>query len=106
MAKAPLGVLLLHGFTSHINTIDPVVPRLEKLHMPYRLPMLRGHGGKSSDLEGVKWQDWVEDGQKAFDNLLNECEKVIPVALSMGSMVAFELIRKQPDKVAALVTLV
>lgn len=106
MAKAPLGVLLLHGFTSHINCIDPVVPRLEKLQLPYRMPVLRGHGGKPSDLEGVKWQDWVEDGQKAFDDLLNDCEKVIIVGLSMGSMIAFELIRRQQEKVVALVVLV
>ncbi len=105
MAKAPFGVLLLHGFTSHINCIDPVVPRLEKHNLPYRMPSLRGHGTKPEDLTGVKWQDWVEDGQRALDDLLTECEKVVPVALSMGSLVGMELTRNNPDKIAALVVI-
>ncbi len=105
MAKAPFGVLLLHGFSSHVNVIDPVVPRLEKHGIPYRLPVLRGHMGQPTDLIGVTWEDWVKDGQKALDELLEECEKVIPVALSMGSLVAFELVRKQQEKIQALVVL-
>jgi carboxylesterase len=105
MTKAPFGVLLLHGFTSHISCIDPVAPLLEKHQIPYRMPVLRGHGGKPSALEGVKWQDWVEDGQKALDELLTECEQVIPVSLSMGSLVAFELTRQNPGKICAQICL-
>jgi carboxylesterase len=103
MAKAPVGVLLLHGLTSHINCIDPVVPLLEKHKLPYRMPVLRGHMTKPADLAGVKWQDWVEDGQKALDELLQECDKVLPVALSMGSLVALNLTLNNPTKIEALV---
>lgn len=106
MTKAPMGVLLLHGLTSHINCIDPVVPRLQKLKLPYRMPILRGHGTKPSDLEGVRWTDWVEDGQRALDDLLAVCEQVVIVSLSMGSLVALELDLKQPAKIAGLVCLV
>lgn len=105
MAKAPVGVVLTHGFTSHINCIDPLVPRLEKHGIPYRMPVLRGHGTKPADLRGVRWQDWVEDGQQAFDDLLNECEKVLPVGISMGGLVALHLAINNPAKTQAVVTL-
>jgi len=98
-----LGGLLLHGFTSHINCIDPAEPRLKKLGWPYRTPILRGHGTKPDDLEGVVWQDWLADGEKALHQLLQECEKVVPVAISMGSLVALNLAVKYPDKIAGLV---
>ncbi len=101
--KAPLGVLLLHGLTSHISCIDPVVPRLEKLGLPYRMPLLRGHGTQPSDLENVRWTDWQADGQAAFDDLLTECEQVIPVALSMGGLVGLNLALANPDTTAAIV---
>lgn len=105
-AKKPLGCLLLHGFSSHINCIDPVVPRLQKLELPYRMPLLRGHGTKSTDLEGVVWKDWLEDGEKAMLDLLNECEKVVPVALSMGGLVALNLTIKHQEKIAGVSCLV
>ncbi|HEX2915660.1 MAG TPA: alpha/beta fold hydrolase [Chloroflexia bacterium] len=103
MAKSPVGVLLLHGLSSHINCIDPVVPRLQKLGIPYRMPVLRGHGTQPSDLIGVKWQDWVEDGQKALDDLLQECEKAIIVGLSMGGVVALNLTANNQSRVEGLV---
>jgi carboxylesterase len=105
MTKAPVGVLLLHGLTSHLDCIDPVAPLLEKHNIPYRIPVLRGHMTKPSDLAGVKWQDWVEDGQTALDNLLLECDKVLPVALSMGCLVALNLALDNPAKIQGLVTI-
>jgi carboxylesterase len=105
MAKAPVGVLLLHGLTSHLDCIDPVVPRLEKHNIPYRLPVLRGHMTKPADLTGVKWQDWVEDGKQSMNDLLQECDMVLPVALSMGSLVALNLALDYPTKIQGLVAI-
>lgn len=105
MAKAPVGVLLLHGLTSHLDCIDPVVPVLEKLGLPYRMPVLRGHMTKPADLTGVRQEDWIEDGQKALDDLLQECDQVLPVALSMGSLVALNLALNNPGKLAGLVAI-
>jgi carboxylesterase len=105
MAKAPLGVLLLHGLSSHINCIDPVVARLEKHNIPYRMPALRGHGTQPENLVNVRYTDWLVDGHKAFYELVNECEKVVIVALSMGSLVGINLTLAHQDsqKIAGLV---
>ncbi len=52
-----LGVLLLHGFTSSVRTVEGLVPRLEAAGLPYRMPVLRGHGTRYQDLAGVKAHD-------------------------------------------------
>jgi carboxylesterase len=105
MNKAPLGCLILHGLSSNINCVDAIVPRLEKHKIPYRMPYLRGHGTKPADLIGVKWQDWYADGEKALKEVLNEADKVLIIALSMGSLVGLDLTLAYQDRVAGLVTI-
>ncbi len=106
MNKAPIGCLILHGLSSNINCVDAVVPRLEKHNIPYRMPYLRGHGTKPEDLVGVKWQDWYADAEKAFKDLLNVADKVLVIALSMGSLPGMDLTIAYQDKIAGIVTLV
>ena len=53
----PLGCLILHGFTSSLDTVRALVPMAERLGLPYRMPILRGHGTRPEDLRGVGWQD-------------------------------------------------
>ncbi|MDX9719683.1 MAG: alpha/beta fold hydrolase [Myxococcota bacterium] len=100
-----LGVLLLHGFTSGLRTVSGLLPYLEKQGIPYRMPVLRGHSGFYTDLEGVTWKDWYEDAETALLDLAKEVDKVAVVGLSMGGLVALNLGMKHEDKVAAVVTL-
>jgi carboxylesterase len=101
--KSKFGVLVLHGFTSHISCVSGIAPYLEKLKLPYRFPILRGHGTKWEDLKGVKASDWYEDAENSMLDLCKEAEKVIAIGLSMGGLVALDLGAKHPDKVAAVV---
>jgi carboxylesterase len=105
MSKKPLGCLVLHGFTSHTNVVEAVVPRLKKHAIPYRLPALRGHATKPEDLYGVKWQDWVEDANRAMDELLQEADKVLIVALSMGALVGMDLCINRQEEIIGFVAL-
>jgi carboxylesterase len=105
MSKKPLGCLVLHGFTSHRNVVEAVVPRLQKHNIPYRLPDLRGHSTSPEKLIGVKWQDWVTDANIAMDDLLQEVDKVLIIALSMGSLVAMELGINRKEEIAGIVAL-
>jgi carboxylesterase len=100
--KAPLGVLVLHGFTSDVHCVDPLVPFLDAEDLPYRLPILRGHGTKYQDLQGVGNRDWFEDGENALLDLYRECDKILVVGLSMGGLVALELAARHRDKVAGV----
>lgn len=91
MAKKPLGVLIVHGYSSNINCVSPMEAPIQALGLPTRMPVLRGHGGKPEDLEGVTWKDWVTDARKALDQLLGEAEKVVIVGHSMGALVTINL---------------
>lgn len=101
--KAPFGVLALHGFTSHISCVSPIEPLLQERGVPYRFPILRGHGGEPRDLVGVSSREWYEDAESALFDLLEECEKVIVVGHSMGGLVTLELAARHGDRIAGVI---
>ena len=61
-----LGVLLLHGFTSALSCVDGILPSFDAMHIPYEMPVLRGHNATPEALKGVKAEDWYEDAQYHF----------------------------------------
>ena len=101
-----LGVLVLHGFTSSLKTVDGLIPHLEQAGIPWRMPTLRGHGTRYQDLKGVKANDWYEDAKKALMELAqrDDVDKVVVVGLSMGGLVALELGIHHPEEVAGVAT--
>jgi carboxylesterase len=103
--KSRVGVLILHGFTSHVSCVSDLRFPVEEMGLPYRVPILRGHGGEWTDLRGVKASDWYEDAENALLDLLEECRKVIVVGLSMGGLVALDLAAQHRKKVVGVITL-
>ncbi len=103
MPATPLGVLLLHGFTSSLRTVDGLVPTLERLGLPYRMPLLRGHGTHPEDLVGVTEDDWYADAQRALDALRADARAACVVGLSMGALVALDLGIRRRDAVDSAV---
>jgi carboxylesterase len=99
------GVLLLHGFTSHVSCIDGIAPALQAQGIPVSIPILRGHGTKYQDMAGAKAADWFEDARKALFELLEKVDKVIVVGLSMGGLVTLDLGIHYPEKIDSVVTL-
>lgn len=92
ITRHPLGVLIVHGFTSSLDCVRALRPPLAQLGLPTRMPVLRGHGADSPEaLRGVSWQDWVADAEAALQGLLIEAEEAIPVGHSMGGLVALTL---------------
>lgn len=98
-----LGVLLLHGFTSGLRALDGLVPHLEAAGLPFRMPVLRGHGTRWEDLKGVTAADWHADAEAALLDLARDVDAVVVVGLSMGGLVALELAMNHPMRVAAVV---
>jgi len=98
-----VGVLLLHGFTSSTDTVDGLIPHLEKEGIPYERPVLRGHGTRYQDLRGVTAREWYVDAQRALLALWPKVDRVVVVGLSMGGLVALELAMRQPEKIAGVV---
>ncbi|HQC45637.1 MAG TPA: alpha/beta fold hydrolase [Myxococcota bacterium] len=100
--KAKYGVLVLHGFTSDVHCVDSLVKPLDAAKLPYRFPVLRGHGTKYQDMEGTTAADWYEDAENALLDLYKEVENVVVVGLSMGGLVSLELAARHRDKVAGV----
>jgi carboxylesterase len=103
VAKAPLGVLNLHGFTSSLDCVNGLNPTIEALGLPYRMPILRGHMQTPEALIGVTWHDWYADGQAALLDLLTEVDKAVVVGLSMGGLVALQLAAEHGDQIDSIV---
>lgn len=103
MDKKPLGVLILHGFTGSLDTVKGLVPTVERLGLPYRMPVMRGHGTRYEDLEGVGPAEWYADAEAALLDLLQEAEKVVVVGLSMGGLVTLNLALRHPEQLKAMV---
>ncbi len=99
-----IGVLLLHGFTSSTDTVDGLLPYLEKEGIDYERPVLRGHGTRYQDMRGTTARDWYVDADRALLELWNRVDRVVVVGLSMGGLVGLELAMRHPDKIAGLVT--
>lgn len=100
-----LGVLLLHGFTSSLDTVKGLVPHLERAGLPYAMPTLHGHGTAPSDLVGATWHRWYEDTERALDRLLERCERAVVVGLSMGGVAALHLAVQRPERLAGVVAI-
>ena len=103
--KAPLGVLILHGFTSSRATVEAVVPQAEALGLPWRLPQLRGHWTKAADLVGVTYDDLLADAVVASAELRGEAERIVVVGLSVGGVLTLDMALRQPDGIDSLVVL-
>lgn len=99
------GCLLLHGLTSSVATVDGLVPHLVARGIPYRLPVLRGHGGAPGDLAGVTWRDWYADARAALEDLLHECDRAVVVGLSMGGVVALHLAAERNEQICGVVAI-
>lgn len=106
MTKQATGVLILHGFTDTIHSVRILESPVVELGLPYRIPVLRGHGKDSPEaLQTVGWQDWVNDARLVMDELLGEVNKVIVIGFSMGGLIGIKLTAERLHCIDSLVLL-
>lgn len=92
----PVGVFLSHGFTATTAEVRLFAKRLHEKGFSVGGPLLAGHGNRPEDLNRVKWQDWVESGEKVYEQLSSRCDKVFLGGESMGALVALYLASRHP----------
>ena len=93
----PVGVFLSHGYTATTAEVRLFAERLHEKGFSVGGPLLAGHGSRPEDLNRVRWQDWVESGEKVYGQLKSHCEHVILGGESMAGLVALYLASRHPE---------
>lgn len=95
-------VLAFHGFTGTPKEVEVCSEVAVSLGLRSRAPLLPGHGTSAGDLQKYRYRDWLEAAKKAFDEERSQ-GPVILAGLSLGSLLATELVLSAPGDVAGLV---
>jgi carboxylesterase len=103
--KEPLGALILHGFTSSLDTVRVLELMVEGLGLPYRMPVLRGHNSHYKNLQGVGWPQWYADAEAALKELLNEVDRAVILGLSVGGLITLDLATRYTARLAGIATI-
>jgi carboxylesterase len=102
--RSSFGVLIIHGFTATLDSVNALCTPLKELGIPVSLPLLSGHGAASPEaLRGVKWEAWMADAERALQELCFEVERVIVIGHSMGALISLNLAARHQGKVDSLV---
>lgn len=96
--------MILHGFTSNLDSVRELFDPLKNLGLPVVAPLLRGHGEHSPDaLQGIGWNDWLLDAEKALRSSSGPEGKLVVVGHSMGALLALHLASSHPALVDSVV---
>ncbi len=90
-------VLLLHGWTATPYEFRRLGIYLNEAGYTVHAPMLSGHGTVYTDLEKVKYEEWINDAKKAYFKLKKEHHQVFVGGTSMGSTLAMQLAKENED---------
>lgn len=96
LGQGPVGVLLIHGFTGAPTEMRLLGEFLADHGYAVRAPLLPGHGTQACDLNRVRWTQWAQAVQDAYDQLAQDTQEVFVAGLSMGAVLALHLAANQP----------
>ncbi|MCK4797461.1 MAG: alpha/beta fold hydrolase [Spirochaetes bacterium] len=96
-SNSDIGILLIHGFTSTTSSVFYVGEKLYKAGFNVEAPSLSGHGTTWQELNKVKYQDWINDVETAFENLKKRASRIFVVGFSMGGTLALYLAENYPE---------
>lgn len=87
----PVGVLLVHGFTSSTAEVRLLARLLHHQGHTVAGPLLPGHLTRPQDLNRVSWQDWARAVEEGYRRLAERCEKVFVGGTSTGGVLSLYL---------------
>jgi carboxylesterase len=103
-SRSAFGVLVLHGFTGTLESVNALRAPLEALGVPVAMPLLAGHGAASPEaLESVGWHDWLADAEQALQQLHQNADRIMVIGHSMGALLALHLAVNNFNMVDSLV---
>ena len=95
-------VLLIHGWTSVPYEVRRLGKYLNENGYTVSGPLLRGHGTVSTDLENVRWEEWLCDATRAYEELAKNHEEVYVAGTSIGANLTVMLAKNKP-KISGIV---
>ena len=100
--SGPVGVLLIHGFTATTVEVRDLAKSLLEAGYTVSGPLLPGHYTQPTDLNRVRWRDWVETVERSYAHLAQECPTVVVGGESTGGLLALYLASRHPEAAAVL----
>jgi carboxylesterase len=95
-----VGVLCVHGFTGTPYDVRYLGGRLHEAGYTVHGLRLPGHGTQLADLDGVRWSDWADAVETAFERLRATRPRVAVVGQSLGGLLALHLATRRREVVA------
>jgi carboxylesterase len=83
-----VGCLLIHGFTGTPFEMRELGQHLAKKGYSVLAPRLFAHATSQEDLQRARWDDWIASVEDGYDLLRGACDRIIPIGLSMGGLLA------------------
>lgn len=82
------GCLLIHGFTGTPFEMRELGQYLARKGFSVLAPRLFAHATSLEDLQRARWPDWMASVEDGYDLLHGACDRIIPIGLSMGGVLA------------------
>jgi carboxylesterase len=98
------GVLLLHGFTGTPAEMKYLGERIFRSGYSIHIPRYPGHGTSLEEMVLTRSRDWYISAREALIELMNYCQEVYLVGMSMGGILSILLAREFSIKRIALLS--
>jgi carboxylesterase len=93
----PVGVLVLHGYTSSPYGMRGLAEHIAAAGHRVELPRYPGHGTHWKDLAKTTWRSWAREAIGALEVLRNRTQQQVVLGLSMGGTLALHLAETRDD---------
>ncbi len=103
--KSPVGVLILHGFTSTPYRFKELAIFLSNKGFSVSVPLIAGHGTTPDDLMKTSPADWTDSVMAAYLKLKQISGRIIVIGGSFGSNLAFWLGQETGDELSGIISI-
>jgi carboxylesterase len=100
-------VVAVHGFGGTAAELRPLVDRVAAAGFAVDAALLPGHGTAPTDLQQVRFDDWVDATRARMRHAVDRYETVVLLGFSLGTLVVMQLASEvdRPKGLAGLIVL-